>query len=284
MKSWERVEQIHMATLDALSKTLPANRPVVLQGGASLHLAHGSPRYSEDIDFLVAAPPEGGVSGRSWLEEVMRRVAQSVSAATLRQVGQPTRLHAPAANQRGRNPAVFELRVPSANRSDRSTVVKCEFFEVPADLLARYGATARPLRSSFLPTVTPIVEVADTIEIVIDKVHAVAARPYLKYRDVFDLWWLRETVAPPTPGWVAEALSVHAAMYGEGNASDVLSKATQRLATVNGAAMRAELDRFVPSGWMTDGNRARMVEACQAWIDDLQNPIIASASRGPSAR
>lgn len=47
-------QALHVATLDALMASRrwePGD--LVFQGGTSLHLAHGSPRYSEDLDFLV---------------------------------------------------------------------------------------------------------------------------------------------------------------------------------------------------------------------------------------
>ncbi len=49
-------QALHVATLDALMASRrwePAD--LAFQGGASLHLAHGSPRYSEDLHFLVDA-------------------------------------------------------------------------------------------------------------------------------------------------------------------------------------------------------------------------------------
>lgn len=47
-------QALHVATLDALMASRrwqPGE--LVFQGGTSLHLAHGSPRFSEDLDFLV---------------------------------------------------------------------------------------------------------------------------------------------------------------------------------------------------------------------------------------
>lgn len=46
-------QALHVATLDALMASRrwePGD--LVFQGGTSLHLAHGSPRFSEDLDFL----------------------------------------------------------------------------------------------------------------------------------------------------------------------------------------------------------------------------------------
>lgn len=47
-------QALHVATLDALMASRrwePGD--LAFQGGTSLHLVHGSPRFSEDLDFLV---------------------------------------------------------------------------------------------------------------------------------------------------------------------------------------------------------------------------------------
>ena len=49
-------QALHVATWDA---SMAARRwepgDLVFQGGTCLHLAHGSPRFSEDLDFLINA-------------------------------------------------------------------------------------------------------------------------------------------------------------------------------------------------------------------------------------
>ena len=39
--------------------------PIVFQGGTSLRLCHGSPRYSEDLDFVSASMTFGGWANAS---------------------------------------------------------------------------------------------------------------------------------------------------------------------------------------------------------------------------
>ena len=76
-QQFELRQALHVATLDAL---LASRRwqpgELVFQGGTSLHLAHGSPRFSEDLDFLVhstldltgiSAAIEARLAGTPWL-------------------------------------------------------------------------------------------------------------------------------------------------------------------------------------------------------------------------
>ena len=46
---------MHIAVLDALMASRPMGKPgkLVFQGVTSLHFVHGSPCYSEDLNFLV---------------------------------------------------------------------------------------------------------------------------------------------------------------------------------------------------------------------------------------
>src|ERR1700747_1336227 len=47
-------QPFHVPTLEArLASRRWTPGDLVFQGGTSLHLAHGSPRFSEDLDFLV---------------------------------------------------------------------------------------------------------------------------------------------------------------------------------------------------------------------------------------
>ena len=59
-------QALHVSVLEAL---LASRRwepgDLIFQGGTSLHLAHGSPRYSEDLDFLVKSTLDLRATGTS---------------------------------------------------------------------------------------------------------------------------------------------------------------------------------------------------------------------------
>jgi hypothetical protein len=69
-------QALHVATLDALMASRrwePGD--LIFQGGTSLHLTHGSPRYSEDLDFLVNSSLKLGAIG----DAIQARLAGTAS-------------------------------------------------------------------------------------------------------------------------------------------------------------------------------------------------------------
>src|SRR5690606_5096069 len=73
-------------------------------------------------------------------------------------------------------------------------VVKMEFFKTPQALMAPYQtrlAQPRGTHSAYVMQIPGLIPTAMAEEIALDKIHAFPHRAYLKYRDVFDLWWLR---------------------------------------------------------------------------------------------
>lgn len=287
---WKEAEKLHIAALDALSKHLhPDGRHAVMQGGTCLHLAYGSARYSEDLDFLTArdgaAPPSGPLA--PWLEDVMSKVAKDVSGFAMAEFGRPVQLKSRSANAQGKNPVVYKLTMAGATKDKASTTVKCEFYCVSPEHLGSYKTRAKALRSAALPTVTPVLVVAEAQEILLDKLHALGVRGYAKYRDVFDLWWLAEAGDLAFDGNVQAQAANHLAMYGDSDFGDVLARAEDRLANADREAMRAELQRFVPPAMMSDESLAAMLAAAQGWISRIravlpaERPTPASTGPGP---
>ena len=74
VEAFDLRQALHVSVLEAL---LASRRwepgDLVFQGGTSLHLAHGSPRFSEDLDFLVKSTLDLHAIG----ESVQARVGRS---------------------------------------------------------------------------------------------------------------------------------------------------------------------------------------------------------------
>ena len=174
-------QALHVATLDALMASRrwqPGE--LVFQGGTSLHLAYGSPRFSEDLDFLVdsalkldaiSESVRARLEGTGWLPEGARLT-----------VGKA---------RDGRNPYAFAVSIggPGVIGSVR---VMVELMRTGGKTLSAVKAIVAPVRLARGPAagMQTFVPTADLPEIHADKVFALAARPYLKPRDVFDLHWL----------------------------------------------------------------------------------------------
>lgn len=252
-------QTLHVAVLEALMASRRwAPGELIFQGGTSLHLVHGSPRFSEDLDFLVedslklnsiGSSIQSRLAGTPWLPDDMKLIVT------------------PAKD--GRNPHVFDIAV-SGEGVLGSVRVKVELWKTPAEALKPLVTEVRPVRlivgraagaQAFVPTL-------ELREIFIDKVFAVAARPYLKPRDVFDLYWLAERGEAQvcTDG----DLVVRLATYPNETPANWLAKAAVRRQELLDSAgkVKADLQRWLPPSWpLTDEKVQAMIEASVVALD-----------------
>lgn len=252
-------QALHVAVLEALMASRRwAPGELIFQGGTSLHLVHGSPRFSEDLDFLVADSLKLGSIGSS----IQSRLAGTpwLPADMALNVTTP---------KDGRNPHVFDVAV-SGEGVLGSVRVKVELWAAPGEALKPLATAVHPVRlivgraagaQAFVPTL-------ELKEIFVDKVFAVVARPYLKPRDVFDLYWLAER--GETQACTEEDLAVRLATYPNETPHNWLEKATARRQELLGAAdkVKADLLRWLPSSWpLTDDKVRTMIEASVLALD-----------------
>ena len=203
---------LQVRILDALlSSRAWRTDEIAFQGDTSLKLAHGSVRFSEDLDFLLA-------------EEMADNVTQ-VAESALARVRETMAIDAPEdsitlkVGRRSGNtwPLTF---VRSSGRFRNSIRVKVDFQLVPKILLESYQ---KELVTFALPPqlragVKAMLPAATLDSIYADKILAIAGRPYLKPRDFFDLWWLRTqqgVKGPSEQGSLVERIATAAAMYGK---------------------------------------------------------------------
>lgn len=254
-------QALHVATLDALMASRrwePGD--LVFQGGTSLHLAYGSPRYSEDLDFLVnsslnlqsiAKAVQARLEGTSWL------------------VPQGAKLVVSKAKD-ARNPHTFVVAIGGPELIG-AVRVKVELWRAPESTVNAVKTTVSSIRlasgaASGLQTFVPTAELP---EIYVDKVFALGARPYLKARDVFDLHWLvsHGVAGVCTP----ESLRVRLATYPGETAAAWLVKAQARreeLASSLGP-IEEDLKRWLPSSWPLTGAAVRsMVQSAITSLDE----------------
>ena len=223
-----------------------------------MHLAHGSPRFSEDLDFLVSASlkldflsaaMQARLDGTSWLPS-------------------DTKLTVSKAKD-GRNPHAFivtigELEVIGAVR------VKVELWQADRTALAALNVVVAPVRlargaaagmQTFVPT-------AELLEIYVDKVFALAARPYLKPRDVFDLHWLNTQGGLHTCS--VAGLRIRLQTYPNETPTSWLGKAVARRQALVQAkiAIGKDLKRWLPSSWpLTSANLEKMTASAVQALD-----------------
>ncbi len=240
---FELRQALHVATLDALiasRRWQPGE--LVFQGGTSLHLAHGSPRFSEDLDFLVDDALDLGTLGRS---------------VQARLVGTPwlpkgTSLEVTKAKD-DRNPHSFVVVVGGPNVIG-AVRVRVELWRTNKEsmLPLRVGVTPVRLAGGPAAGAQAFVPTADLHEIFVDKVFAVGARPYLKSRDLFDLHWI--VVRNEAFAVTGDAMRLRLATYPNETPAAWLAKARSRADDLpaRAPAVGKDLRRWLPSSWPMD--------------------------------
>ena len=163
-------QALHVATLDALMASRrwePGD--LVFQGGTSLHLAYGSPRYSEDLDFLVnsslnlqsiAAAVQARLEGASGL------VPQGAKLVVSKAKDAP-------------NPHTFVVAIGGPDLIG-AVRVKVKLWRAPDSTVNAVKSTVSPIplvsgAASGLQTLVPTAELT---ELYVEKVFALGARPY----------------------------------------------------------------------------------------------------------
>jgi len=240
-------EAIHLHLLSALSEA-GVLQHVIFQGGTALRLCYGGERYSEDLDFVCgkAGAYLKDVEFDALVDkalEITKRTLQrdfDIDAAqiALKRPAQPELVKGSDVNV-----AVWQIVVPvNPTPKTPKSRIKIEFANVPS-------YDSKPLTVSVTPGLVQIQDVilnAETPnEILADKAVALIARAALKFRDVWDVWFLLNKLSA-TPD--REMVLKKFADYGT---PDIAVKATARLEELakdaTATAFYAEMKRFVPS-------------------------------------
>lgn len=156
---------------------------IAFHGGTSLHFSWRSPRLSEDLDFLLARDAGD-------LHAIMERAGEKVAEAFRAEDPQFETELTNRTRQDARMIA-YELRVSHPDLIGK-TLVKVEFWRVTSEYLAQYPVTLRsPIQPGQMVSRVANPVPAATLETAYcDKLTAFATRPYLKWRDIYDLWWI----------------------------------------------------------------------------------------------
>jgi len=218
---------------------------LAFQGGTCLHLAHGSARFSEDLDFMV----RGGLS-LDGLSTAVQRHLQMLP-------GVPVDMQVTVfAARGGRNPHAFTVTLGGSNVIGTAKV-KIELRQTPAAALKSLQVVVKAIAAAtgaqaFVPTLT-------LGEVLADKVYALGARERFKARDVFDLWWLCDRQPLELQ---AQSLTVRLDIYpGKGEvraqtAARWIAMAEARLLSMQTAEatlmVTKDLIRWLPSSWKMD--------------------------------
>ena len=260
-------EAIHLHLLSALSEA-GVLQHVVFQGGTALRLCYGGERYSEDLDFVC------GKAGAYLKDVAFDALVDRALETTKRTLQRDFDIDATQiALKRPAQPelvkgsdihvAAWQIVVPvNPTPKTPKSRTKIEFANVPS-------YDSKPLSVSATPGLVQIQDIilnAETPnEIVADKAVALTARAVLKFRDVWDVWFLVNKLgAIPDREMVLKKF----ADYGT---RDIAVKANARLDELakdaTATAFYAEMRRFLPS--------ARVVQMSQM---DLQRTMLSDSA------
>ena len=240
-------EAIHLHLLSAMSDA-GILRYAVFQGGTALRLCYNGERYSEDLDFVCGKA--GSYFTDVEFEELIEAALETTKKTLNRDFGiAPDQIslkkpeHPNLVKQTPITVAAWQIIVPieATPRAPKSRI-KIEFANVPAYDTKPVPVKARP----GLVQVPDVILTAETAnEILADKAVALTARVVLKYRDVWDVWYLQNMLNATVD---RDVVHKKFADYGT---SDTEAKAEQRLTDLSKAATAnaflAEMKRFLPA-------------------------------------
>lgn len=195
----------HLVYLDELMKNSTLScRELIFHGGTNLHLSWSSPRFSEDLDFLFLNSMTEDL--KKIMGQVERRVGERLRAMD---AGFKVEFR-----ERTRDPETrlqWHIVVSHVGYIGNS-MVKAEFSLVEQSYLDGIETVLRtPVKpGDLLARVTQPAPVATLRAAYCDKLTALATRPDLKWRDVFDLWWIAtQSRAIADPMEVLDTLKHH---------------------------------------------------------------------------
>jgi predicted nucleotidyltransferase component of viral defense system len=240
-------EAIHLHLLSAMSDA-GILRHAVFQGGTALRLCYGGDRYSEDLDFVC------GKAGSYFTDVEFKELIEAALETTKKTLNRDFGIAADRISLKKPPPpdlvkqepitvAAWQIIVPieATPRAPRS-LIKIEFANVPA-----YETKPMPVRAT--PGLVQVQDVILTVEtpneILADKAVALTAREVLKFRDVWDVWFLQNKLDAKVN---REVVQKKFADYGT---SDMEAKAEKRLAELSSEAtpkaFLSEMKRFLPA-------------------------------------
>lgn len=268
-------EFVHLHILSALSDVGLLD-DVVFQGGTAVRLCHGGERYSEDLDFVCGT--RGAYLDGLDFDNVVGRGLQTTRTTLARQFGlepEAIGLKSPddpaAIRGDGVHVAAWQLVVPldATPRSPRSRI-KVEFANVPS-----YDNGPKAVRSTVRTAQVPPIylRVQTPREILADKAVALTARAALKYRDVWDVWFLEETLRARLDVELVES------KFGDYGTQEVEGRVERRLAELASpeaaAGFLAEMRRFLPAREVELMERRGMHHAMLKTSAALLNEVLA---------
>lgn len=179
--------ELQVKTLEEISRIAqPTAREMIFHGGTGVSLVHGSPRWSEDLDFMATRGAVDRLFGKS--EALASRLQLAFSART-----PGAEISVADKNDGGgdlEDGSLARWMVRWSHPDVRGVVkIKVEFYLCAEDRLAAYPSQmALPRAPEYASR--EALPCAELISVWSDKIVAMASRPVIKYRDLHDLGYI----------------------------------------------------------------------------------------------
>lgn len=258
--------------------TRPESSRLIFQGGTALRWCHNGGRFSEDLDFVTHME-------RPTLERLLRAIEVPVSREAIAHFG-PGRLTLTPRGQRDEGMVWRTVFEPQNVRERIMVKIECErlregvILETEPRVLGMQSAVSYLIAGGEfrIPRPNSVLVVETLEEILSDKVRALLERPYLKGRDIYDVWHLRERLRVPVVREVVERkFSCYAAPFKARRQPEWFAGADSDLVD----AIESDLARFlapeVMAACRNDGYRP-FLEAVHGLFRELREQEVAIPS------
>jgi predicted nucleotidyltransferase component of viral defense system len=273
MSDREAFELRQAAQIATLQSLLNSRRwepgDLVFHGGTSLNIVHGSPRFSEDLDFMIS----DGIKIGSITQDILARMPNGWLArdltVSIERERTDNKMHS------------FVVAIGGPNVMGKVRV-KIELWRTSAEILRGLQLQVSPVRFGNFSVTEAFVQSCNLREIKADKVFAQGGRPYLKARDIFDLYWLEKSgeSEPITPADMDKRFAI----YEIGNPDEWVAKASARKDILPGSAaqLREDIEAWLPSSWPISDTMIKNMIECSVQAIDEGIKCVADLKQTPS--
>jgi len=211
------------------------------QGGTSLRILHGLPRFSEDLDFILLKPDPAfkWSSHFDSLTKVLAQFGVQCELSERSRMGKAVRQAMLKDDSIGRqldlsffdakNPRKLKVKLEIDTHPPAGTGISWHYLDFPVD----FEVCAQDLPSNYAL-----------------KLHALLCRPYLKGRDWFDFAWYCKQKTRPNLPHLAHALNQDGPWKGQNTPVDaqwLVTALSAKIKTINWPLAAQDVAPFLPA-------------------------------------
>ena len=268
-------EILHYDILQSLSRS-DVNRNIIFQGGTAIRLCYGGNRYSEDLDFVC--PDKMNTKSLDTFKEIFIDT-MSKTYGLEAQVKSPADKESDGVEvKRWKAKVLIENPTQGAKSSHK---IHIEIANIPS-----YDPTVQMIHRNYdnLPSSRTdiLLRVESLKEILADKAVAIGARchgdnPIIKYRDVWDIKWLRDKGIPLDMEMVEKKIDDY-------NIKNFSSKLKLRMGVLNAEESSgnflSEMSRFLDANMAENlksfpGFSASIINSANSFMEEIENNLSA---------